>query len=217
MHRITGLVAHPRTPGRYTIAVDGDRRAVVSVETVAKLGLAEGRELSPDDLAGLDVAAAETSMEDRAIRLLAARAYGSRELRRRLLRPGVDPAGVDAIMARLAAQGLVDDAAFARQFARSKLSRSGASRRFVLAALATRGVDRRVAESAVDEVFADEGADEGTLAERAARKRVRALRALAPDVRRRRLQAWLSRRGFAGDAIRQALASLDEEEPPSER
>jgi regulatory protein len=124
----------------------------------------------------------------------------------------VNPASVDAILARLEAQGLLDDAAFARQFARSRALRAGASRRFVLAALATRGIDRRVAESAVDEVFADEGADDVTLAARAAQKRLRVLRSLAPDVRRRRLQGYLARRGFGGDAIRKALASLDDDE-----
>jgi regulatory protein len=262
MHRITGLVAHPRTPGRFTVAVDGARRSVVSLETVSRLSLAEGRELSHEELAELDDAAAETSLEDRALRLLAARAYGTRELRRRLLRPAgwgkagnppsgksaarsraarrgaadtraaeadaggtaaadtvapptptaANPAAVDAILARLEAQGLLDDAAFARQFARSRALCAGASRRFVLAALATRGIDRRVAESAVDEVFADEGADDVTLAARAAQKRLRVLRSLAPDVRRRRLQGYLARRGFGGDAIRKALASLDDDD-----
>ena len=51
MHRITGLVAHPRTPGRFTGAVDGARRSVVSLETVSRLSLAEGRELSHEELA----------------------------------------------------------------------------------------------------------------------------------------------------------------------
>jgi regulatory protein len=91
---------------------------------------------------------------------------------------------------RLESEGILDDAKFARAFARSRARRGYGPAR-VLSDLSRKGVERRVAEVAVaGEV---EGA---TPIEEIARKKAGQLKGLPPDVRRRRLAAYLLRRGF---------------------
>ncbi|HEU4535549.1 MAG TPA: regulatory protein RecX, partial [Polyangiaceae bacterium] len=110
---------------------------------------------------------------------------------------------------RQLAAGVIDDEAFARQFARGRLGGGAVGRSRVVRELVGRGLDRASAEGAVREAADDEGVSEAESAERAARKKLRSLEGLAPEVRRRRLYGFLARRGFAHDEIARVLRSLD--------
>jgi alanyl-tRNA synthetase len=102
----------------------------------------------------------------------------------------------------------VDDGAYARQVARSRVLGRGDSRRRLQQELSRKGVARDVADEAVAEVFDEEAVDEEALVEAAARKKLRALGALDAATRRRRLWAFLARRGHDGDAIRRVLGRV---------
>lgn len=148
------------------------------------------------------------STYDRALDMLEARARGSEELRRLLVRKGEPPADVDAAIARLQANGLLDDATYARQFARSKLLGAGLSRRRLQQELSRRGVDRDLSADAIDAVFTDEAVDDATTIERVALKKLRTLSKLEAATQRRRLYAFLARRGYDADDIQRALRTL---------
>jgi regulatory protein len=150
------------------------------------------------------------STYDRALDLLEARARGVEELRRLLVRKGEPPADVDDAIERLRASGLLDDASFARQLTRSKALGAGLSRRRIQQELTRRGVARDIGAEAIDDVFADEGVDEAATLERVARKKLRTLARLDPEARRRRLYAFLARRGFEADEIARVLRGLGE-------
>jgi regulatory protein len=205
---VTGIGATPRREGRFDVAVDGAELATVSLDVVERLGLRVGAALDEAREAELRDAAAALATYDRALGLLAASARSSRELRRRLLQKGATEAHVDAALERLAAAGYVDDADYARQFARSRLLGAGTSKRRLKQELFKKGVAGAVADEAVAEVVEEEGVDEEAIAERAARKRLRALGDVDPETRRRRLYAFLARRGFDGDAIRRVMARV---------
>jgi regulatory protein len=76
----------------------------------------------------------------------------------------------------------------------------------VYSRLRQKGVAAEVAASATDEAMA--GQDEEALAERLAEKRLRALSGLDVFTRRRRLYAFLARRGFSSEAISHVIARL---------
>jgi regulatory protein len=145
---------------------------------------------------------------DRALDLLAFRPRSARELRRRLVQKGIEPARAEAAVARLVEQGHVDDRAYARAVVRAKALGAGASRRRVGQELARRGVDRDVADEAVAAVWAEEEVDQSETVERLARRRLAALRGLDPAVQRRRLYAFLARRGYDADEIRRAMEQV---------
>jgi regulatory protein len=71
-----------------------------------------------------------------------------------------------------------------------------------------RGVAREVGDEAIAEVFDDEAVDESEMIERVARKKLRSLARLDPDARRRRLYAFLARRGYESDDIRRVLQAV---------
>jgi len=204
---ITGIVPSPRKPGRFDLLVDGRLEATVSIEIVERLGLATGR--AYDGLrAAVEREAAVLATYDRALNMLALRARSARELRRQLVRKGEPADQVDAAVGRLLAAGLLDDGAFARQFARSKAVGAGMSRRRIQQELTRRGVARETGDDAIADVFAEEALDEGAVVEHAARKKLRSLANLDAETRRRRLYAYLARRGYDLDDIRRAIHAV---------
>jgi regulatory protein len=205
---ITAIVAAGRRPGRFEVAVDGKTAAVVSVEIVERLALRVGQALDERGGRALRDAAGMLATYDRAIGLLAVQGRSARELERKLKQRGEPAANVAAAIARLAEQGLLDDATYARQVARSRVSGRGDSRRRVSQVLAQKGVAREVVQDAVAEVFEDEAVDEEALAETAARKKLRSLGALDAQTRRRRLYGYLARRGHDADVIRRVMARM---------
>jgi regulatory protein len=145
----------------------------------------------------------------RSLDMLARAPRSVRDLRRRLLRKGEGEADVDAAIERLTAAGLLDDAAFARAFVRTKVASQGFSRRRLQQELAKRGVARDVADAAIVEVLHDDEVDEVANIERAALKKLRTLRGLDEDTRRRRLYGYLARRGYSVDDVRVVLDRLN--------
>jgi len=138
---------------------------------------------------------------ERALAMLDRRSYASAELRRRLAQRGHPPAAIDAAVARLVAAGLLDDVAYARQFTRAKLTDGGMAPLRVRRELARRGVDRAVVDAALADVVSEEGIDRVATLEHLARRRLGALTACDDRTRRRRLAAYLARRGYATDEI----------------
>jgi regulatory protein len=207
MSVVTRITEHPRKPGRYIVDVDGREFVVVGADALAETRIHVGVAVDDARATQLRDAGEVAATYDRALNLLAFRARSARELRRRLVQKGDNAERVDRVIDRLREAGLVNDADFARQLARSKVS-AGASRRRLHQELFRRGVARDVADEAVDEVMEDEAIDEVALAERVARKRLPSLATVDPESRRRRLYAFLARRGHDSDVIREVLARV---------
>jgi regulatory protein len=144
----------------------------------------------------------------RSLDMLARAPRSVRDLRRRLLLKGEPGTEVEAAIERLIAAGLLDDAAFARAFVRSKVVSQGFSRRRLQQELAKRGVARDIADAAIVEVLHDDDVDEGANIERAALKKLRTLRGLDEETQRRRLYAYLARRGYDADEVRAVVGRV---------
>ena len=140
--------------------------------------------------------------------MLEARSRGVAELRRLLIRKGEPEPEVDAAIERLRSSGILDDANFARQLTRSKAVGAGLSRRRIGQELAKRGVARDICDEAIEAVFDEEGIDEAASIDRVARKKLRMLTKVDDATRRRRLYAFLARRGYDSDAIRRVIQTL---------
>jgi regulatory protein len=204
---ITGIIPSAKKPGRFGVLVDGRHEATLSIDSVERLALAVGR--AYDDLRdAVQREAALLATYDRALNMLALRARSSRELRRQLVRKGEPVDQVDAAIVRLEMAGFLDDGAFARQFARSKAVGAGMSRRRLQQELARRGVARQIGDGAIADVFEEEQLDECGIVEQAARKKLRSLKNLDADTRKRRLYAFLARRGYDLDDIRRAMQAV---------
>jgi len=193
--------------GRYSIAVDGAVVGDLSLDAIERLDLHVGAQVTDRVVAAITQEVQALHTYDRAVTLLAAHARASRELERLLVKKGEPPVLAKAAVARLTEQGFLDDASFARQFARTKLA-GGLSRRRMQAELARRGVTRDVADAAIDEIVTDDGVDEAQACGRVAERKMRSLRDLPADVQRRRLYAFLARRGYELGDVRAAVDRL---------
>ena len=204
MAQITGIVREGRQNDRFAIQVDGHSAAVLSAEAIARLRVYVGRDWTEvRDAVAHEAALLATY--DRAVRILAVRARSTAELRRGLLRKGEPAAHVDAALARLVAQGHLEDEQFARQFARSRLVEARSSKRRVAMELRRKGISPDVAGDAIRDVVSEEDIDEAAIVRDLARRRLEGMRALDTTTRRRRLFAYLARRGYGSDHIRAAL------------
>jgi regulatory protein len=210
MPLITAIVPAPRHPGRFEVLVDARSYATLSLDAIERLGLTVGGDVTGRE-ERIAAEAAQLKVYDRALNMLAFRARSSAELARSLVRKGEPKELVDRAVARLTEQGLLDDAAFAQSFTRAKVLGAGQSKRRVQQDLARKGVARGVTDIAIATVFEEEGVDQGAVVEQAARKKLRSLLKLDPIVRRRRLYAFLARRGYDGDDVRRAMEAVGEE------
>ena len=205
---LTGLAPDPRRPDYRLVDVDRGRLASLPAASLAGLDLVVGSEIPPLVFERLQELADLEAAHRAALRALARRAHARFDLRRRLLQKQHPPAAVDGALDRLSAAGLLNDAQFALDYAAAKARRGRGPARLVHD-LQSQGVDRRVAEEAVRTSLASEGVDPAQAVRALAEKRARQLAGLPPVVRKRRLVAFLVRRGFTGGEVREVVESLN--------
>jgi regulatory protein len=204
---VTGLPPDPRQTGYVIVQLDGGRYASLPVEVVGALGLVQGMEVGGDLLERLKVAADGEAAYVVATRLLAMHPRSVYELLARLRDRGHNSRAAAAAVGRLEAAGVLSDDAFARHFVRVRAPRGhGPSR--LLHDLLAKGVDRRLAERAIAEVLESEGLGSRDRARVLAAKRSAQLGQLPLQQKRRRLLAYLARRGFRGRDVQEMVAEV---------
>jgi regulatory protein len=209
---LTGLAPDPRRPGYRVVEVDRGRFASLPAAALEPLELRVGEPLAPAVLERLQALADIEAAERAALRALGRRAHARADLKRRLVRRQHPPAAVEAALERLAARGLLDDRRFAEQYAALRAARGKGPARLVKDLLA-QGVERRVAEDAVRRALEEEGIDPALEARAVAVKRARQLGHLPERLRRRRLLAFLTRRGYPAPQVRELVDELTRAAP----
>lgn len=210
MKEVTDLREARGRQNRYQVLLNGDVVATLSVREISEMGLRVGAAVGGALESRIIVAGNNLAAYDRAMAMLAHGARSMFDLRRRLRAKGHEAGAVRWALARLEADGVAGDESFARQFSRSRLAR-GASRSAVLTGLLRAAVDRDLAERVIKQVIAEEGWSEAAASGKTAEKKIRSLSGTDRVVARRRLTAFLRRRGFGAGAVRQALDKLNEE------
>ena len=150
----------------------------------------------------------QSSPHEYALRLLTARSYTVRDLRRKLVQREYSPDDVQATIERLERSGLLDDASYAERFARGKLVNEHASRRRVAQLLARKGIAQDVVADAIARVVETEDVDAAAAIEKVARKKMQTLTGLDSRVARQRLFAFLARRGYDLEDIKRTVSLL---------
>jgi regulatory protein len=204
---LTGLAPDPHHPGYCVVELDRGRFASLPEAVVGPLALEVGQEVASDTLERLQAAADEEAAGRAALRALARRGFARIDLGRRLMQKQHPPAAVERALARLAERGLLDDRQFAEQFTTTHAARGRGPARLV-SDLIRQGVERRLAEETVRATLSDEGIDAGAAARRVAVRRAAQLGDLPLPVKRRRLLAYLARRGYDGQVVRAVVEEV---------
>ncbi len=135
------------------------------------------------------------------MRLLAIQARGRAEIERALRDRGFEPGAVGEALEGLERDGLLDDLAAARSAVRTRGARHGRGR--IERELKARGFARETIAAAFEVEGAPQREDEAL---RKAFERLSSARShMAPALRRRRVYAALTRRGFPADKISEII------------
>jgi regulatory protein len=199
--KITALEPDPRRTGTVRIEIDEERFGSVPHEIAAAEGLVPGLAVSAELRERLTRAADEEAAYRTALRSLERRAFARYDLGRRLRRKGHPGHAVESALEHAASLGLLDDAAFARNYVQTRTARGRGPSRLVSDPLAM-GVERSLIDRAVAaEWAAAEGPDRTEVPRALAVARAARLSGLPAPVKRRRLLAYLARRGFTGREV----------------
>ena len=211
--KITKIEPQKKRPGRRSIFVDGEFLIGVASDTLIRFGLRTGDELTGALLKEIGHAEEILGAKAAALRSLAVRPRTEREIRDTLRdREFSDPVAAE-VVAALKEAGLIDDAAFARSYIRNALTLRPAGRILLKRKLLLLGVGKVTADEALDEILG------GVRQEEEAEKAATAFVAKKPRARReegklrQQVTAYLLRRGYSWDVVRQAVRTVLKGEP----
>ena len=195
MAKVTALVAQKRNPNRVNVYLDGQFAFGLAAIEAARLHL--GQDLGEADLARVQKADEVAVAHERALRYLSYRPRSEAEVRKHLAdkRRPVAPEVIEEVVERLTRVGLLNDQAFAQYWRENRENFRPKGAAALRQELRQKGVPRE----AVDQALA--GMDEEGAALDVARARARRLGGLDKLAFKRRLAAYLGRRGYAYDVI----------------
>jgi regulatory protein len=208
---ITALRAQANDSQRVNVFLNDEFAIGVSLNTLAREGLAVGQQIDAETWARLESTEQDDRAAQAAMRLIEIRPRSISELRQRLRRKEFPASAVDYAITRLSDLGLLDDAAFSRLWVENRRSFSPRGSLALRDELRRKGISRDL----IDAALADDGEAEDAAAQEAERARSLARRALGRYAGaadrfsfQRRLGAYLQRRGFTFDTIRPILDEL---------
>ena len=202
--RITAVKPQVRDPERVSVFLDGVFAFGLGAQLALDHGLSVGDDLDAARAAARGGGAATRQATNAALALLAHRPRSLREVRDRLRQKGYGPETIEAAVAKLEGWRYVDDADFARYWVENRQAHKPRGRRLLEQELRIKGVERETVREAIDAAEIDEHA----AAVAVGRAKLRSYEGLEPAVARRRLAAYLARRGFGFDVVRPALEVL---------
>ena len=214
----------PRKKNRVLVHLDGLQDIApleIALDVMERSGIHVGDTLAAKDLVQLQEDDTKWRTRQAALHLLSYRSRAEQELRVHLRSKGFPHALVEWCLRLLEEQGLIDDQAFASAYVRSRIRLKPRGRFRLSQELQKKGVSAEVAEQAIDQAFSNEETSEQDLACAAARgwlarqgSTLTESLAVTDGSRereraRRRLHAFLSRRGFGPDVIRVGLEEAE--------
>lgn len=201
---ISSLEADPRRGASVRIQVAGQPYCTVPADIAAAERLRVGDLIDDARHERLSRAADAEAAFRTALRSLEARSYARGDLARRLVRKGHPRTAVDGALERAQGLGLLDDAAFARGYVETRSARGRGPVRLTRDLMAM-GVERSVIDGALASHWPD-GLEEAEVPLALVKRRAAQLAGLPPVVRRRRLLAFLARRGYSGRTVSAVVA-----------
>jgi regulatory protein len=206
---VTAIEPDPRRAASVRVSTTAGVIYTIPADRVAGLELEPGAALDEARTATLAAAADEEAALRAGLSALGRRSFARADLLRRLRRRGHPEGAAESALTRLDAMGLLDDLRYARAFVETRAERGRGPLRLKRDLLAL-GVPGGVVEQALRSRWPS-GDVEPEVPRSLALRRARQLGELPRLTKRRRLLAYLARRGYTGrsatEAVAQALAA----------
>jgi regulatory protein len=202
---ITKIEKQKRQPHRYNVFINGEYTFSVHEDLMIKYRLLKGTTIDREDLEQLLGEEERQKAYLTAIRFLSVRSRSVKEVTARLKRDGHEPELIDSVISRLTSEQLLNDAAFAELTAVERLHVQKKGRLWIRQELKQKGVlDRHIRET-IDGIDPETELSE---ARAIAEKRWRQTSGEPAD-RKRKLIAFLLRRGYPSGTVHQVLRQLN--------
>ncbi len=203
MQTITRLVLQKRDKERVNVYLDGEFAFGLALPEAIHLKV--GQQLDATEIDALEEKDGYHRAHARALDLLSRRPRSRVELERHLTRKEVPADVVERVTDRLVEAALLDDLAFAQYWIENRETFRPRGANAIRHELRQKGVDAKI----IDEALVLVGLDELDGAYRVAVKQLSKLRAIEDRWQfQQKLAAYLGRRGFGWDVIRQVSEQL---------
>ena len=191
--KITELRFQKRNKDRVNVYLDG--RFAFGLAAIEAAHLKVGQELSDEDIARLQTQDEIERAYERALNFLSYRPRSEAEVRRNLREKDVEEQVIESVIERLTRAGLLDDREFARYWVENRAQFKPRGARALRQELWEKGVPNAVVAETL------EGFDAESAARRVAEAGARRMAHLDPRDFRRKLSAYMARRGFSYEII----------------
>lgn len=206
---ITALKAQKKNPNRISVYLDG--AYAFGLARIVAAWLKIGQLLSEEDIARLKEQDTFEVAYQRGLRFLSYRPRSEAEIQRKLTEQGFESGVVEAAIQRMKESGFLGDNQFARDWVENRSTFRPRSKRLLAMELRQKGV----AEEAIQQALSETGDDE-TLALQSAVKYAHRLAGTDWETFRKRLGAYLLRRGFSYGTIAPILRQVWDETQSSD-
>ncbi|XP_020203871.1 uncharacterized protein LOC109789354 [Cajanus cajan] len=204
---------------------DTEEGSFDQVEDVGELTIDQGGHSGDQDMIPIDKFTSD--VEESAIKLLAAKALTTLELKKKLLGKRFSPNAVEAVINKFQRRGYINDRLYAETFSQARWSSSSWGPWRIKQALFKKGVSQADAEKAVELVFKDNDCAEDNksviglskhsmdhLYAQASKQWFRGQN-VPKETRKARIVRWLQYRGFDWNVINFILKKLDKQDQNS--
>lgn len=197
-------IAKQEKRDRYNIFGDGKFVTALAAEVLAQAGLRQGDEIDPGTLEELSGRDEYTKALHKAYSYLSRRPHSRGELLTKLSRKNFAPELIEEVLGHLAELGYLNDEDFARQWVMERGTTRGP--KLLRAELRK----KRLSDDIIKKVLIDhrEEHDLAKEAETLARKRLERLAGQPWEQTYTKLSAYLARRGYDYDIVRNVLGKL---------
>ncbi len=200
MGKITALKQQKRNTQRINVYLDGE--FAFGLSRFAAAWLEVGQDLPAEKIRRLQEADEQETAYQRALNYLSYRPRSEQEVRRNLQKHATSETVIDKTLERLRRNGFVDDLQFAKDWAENRSTFRPRGRRALAAELRQKGIAREIIEAALQNL------DEDALAHQAAVKQFRKYANLEWADFRRKMTAFLARRGFDYETAKSAVEDV---------
>lgn len=198
---ITAITIQKKNPDRVSIYLDGDY--AFGLSTIVAAWLHPGQKLTEQKISELREKDGVEVAYLRALKLLDYRARTKKEISQKLKEKGYDSDQIDPVIERLENAGLVEDARYAQMWVENRNEFHPRSQRLIQMEMRHKGIEDDVIRNALVD-----SANDLELATRAAKQQIRKYQDLEWTDFRKKLGAFLMRRGFSYGTIAPVVQSM---------
>ncbi|MDF9841307.1 MULTISPECIES: RecX family transcriptional regulator [unclassified Paenibacillus] len=204
---ITKVERQKKSDHRYIIHF-GAYNMTVHEDVMIKYRMISGNSFIKEDLEEIVVADERQRAYVEGLRYLERKPRTAQEMARRLREKEIGETIIAEVLQRLQQERFIDDPLYAKQWAEQRITNQRKGKLWIRQELREKGIDKSLIAEALDNISPEEELESAL---QTGRKKWNMIRGDMND-KRRKTGAFLMRRGYPGEVVRQVLNTLREEE-----